>query len=416
MKLLLLTEIIAPYRIPVFNALAQEPQIDLHVIFLAETDPASRQWHVYKSEIQFGYEVLPSWRTKLGSYKVLLNHRLSQAFDRAAPDVVLCGGYNYLASWQAQRWAKRRKSPFLLWSESTTADQRSLNFVIESLKKSFFSRCDGFVVPGTSAKKYAQQMGAPADSIFVAPNAVDNALFSFNAAAARGDDQLRESLGLPPRYFLYVGRLVKSKGVFELLQAYASLSEDLRSEIGLVIVGDGPVRAELQTFASTVSTGTVHFSGFVHREKLAACYALAECFVFPTHTDTWGLVVNEALACGLPVICSTVAGCAADLVTEKNGATVAPHRASDLARVMQEIANSPDLRRRMSLQSQEIIQNYSPERCALGIAEAALAMCRSSAATTHSICSTPLCRGRLIRRFAPRESRAKRTSFGNRDA
>src|SRR5262249_13261012 len=126
LRLAVLTEIISPYRIPVFNALAQAPEIELHVIFLAETDASMRQWHVYTDEIQFSYEVLPSWRQRLGSHNVLINRDVGRALRRAHPEVILCGGYNYLASWQALRWAERKKVPFLLWCESTAADRRNL--------------------------------------------------------------------------------------------------------------------------------------------------------------------------------------------------------------------------------------------------------------------------------------------------
>ena len=109
-RLVILTEIIAPYRIPVFNALAQHEEIDLHVIFLAESDPKLRDWLVYKEEIRFSYQVLPSWRRKFAGQNLLLNRGLKRSLQRAAPDAILCGGYNYLASWQAMRWAGRRRS------------------------------------------------------------------------------------------------------------------------------------------------------------------------------------------------------------------------------------------------------------------------------------------------------------------
>ena len=84
-RLLLLTEIISPYRIPLFNALARHENVDLHVIFLAETDPNLRQWQVYKKEIKFSYQVLPSWRKRLGKFHALLNRGLSKALAAAAP-------------------------------------------------------------------------------------------------------------------------------------------------------------------------------------------------------------------------------------------------------------------------------------------------------------------------------------------
>ena len=118
-RIVIITEIIAPYRIPVFNALARESRIDLHVIFLSKTDSSLRQWRVYEDEIQFSYEVLPSFRRRIGRYNILLNRRVAEALHNATPDVIICGGYNYVSSWQAMRWATRNRVPFLLWSEST---------------------------------------------------------------------------------------------------------------------------------------------------------------------------------------------------------------------------------------------------------------------------------------------------------
>ena len=93
-RLTIITEIIAPYRVPVFNVLAEHPEIDLHVIFLAETDPTQRQWLVYKNEIRFSYEVLPSWRRRMRKQNLLVNWGVTDALRRAAPDVIVCGGYN----------------------------------------------------------------------------------------------------------------------------------------------------------------------------------------------------------------------------------------------------------------------------------------------------------------------------------
>src|ERR1700688_2199962 len=95
-RLVILTEIIAPYRVPVFNALAQLEEIDLRVIFLAETDPSIRQWRIYADEIRFSYQVLPSWRKRLGKYNLLLNQNVNEVLQNANPDVIVCGGYNYL--------------------------------------------------------------------------------------------------------------------------------------------------------------------------------------------------------------------------------------------------------------------------------------------------------------------------------
>ena len=238
LRLVIITEIIAPYRIPVFNALAKHPEIELRVIFLAKTDPSIRQWRVYTEEIRFAYEILPSWRTRLQKYNLLLNQKVVNALRKAEPDTIVCGGYNYLASWQALRWATRNHVRFVLWCESTANDHRSRHRMVERLKRNFFDKCDGCIVPGTAAESYARQMGVSPENIFISPNAVDNDLFASRANDARRNaPRLRAQLNLPARYFLFAGRLVKSKGVFELWEAYGSLSENLRSQFGLVFAG-----------------------------------------------------------------------------------------------------------------------------------------------------------------------------------
>lgn len=389
-KLAIITEVIAPYRIPVFNVLARHPQIDLHVIFLAQTDPSMRKWHIYSDEMRFSYEVLPSWRTRMGKYNLLLNRNVAENLHAQEPDVLICGGYNYLASWQAQRWSNCNQVPFILWCESTANDQRNGNAIVESLKQTFFCRCDGFVVPGKSAGEYVEQMAVAAKPTFVAPNAVDNELFRRGAESARlNAERLRGRLAIPSRYFLFVGRLVKAKGVLDLIHAYGQLPEEMRLQVGLIFAGDGPLRAEAESLARTMFPGIIQFAGFVHRDELSAYYGLAECLVFASHSDTWGLVVNEAMACGLPVICSQVAGCAADLIAS-NGILVQSRNVSELSDAMKMVANSPAMRERMSHDSQNVIRQYSPELCAAGIAEAALAFGNAGQPDATAACKSGL--------------------------
>jgi glycosyltransferase involved in cell wall biosynthesis len=371
----LLTEIISPYRIPVFNALALREMIDLHVIFLAETDPTQRRWGIYKDEIRFSYEVLPSWRRRLGGYHLLLNRKLGSALGKANPDVIVCGGYNYPASWQSLWWARRRGVPFMVWVESTSADRRNRHGLIEFLKHKFMDNCDAFIVAGKSAGDYVKELGAEPGAIFTAPDAVHTQFFASAAAAVRRDAaSQRQSLGVSSRFFLFVGRLVPEKGVFDLLQAYGTLPPTVRAEISLVFVGDGSAKEKLERQAAAISPGTVHFAGFAQRDQLARYYGLAESLVFPTHTDPWGLVVNEAMACSLPVICSEAAGCAADLVADGwNGRVVPARDPAALASAMHQLAQDGELRQQMGEHSWQRIQMYSPEACAAGIAEAALA-------------------------------------------
>src|ERR1700686_2675745 len=203
-KTVILTEIIAPYRIPVFNVLASRAEVDLHVIFLAETDKTVRQWHVYRNEISFSYQVLPSWRWRAGANSLLLNWGLSAALNKSDPQVIICGGYNYLASWQALWWARRHRADFVLWSESNGHDTRSGKVWVEFLKRYFLSKCDRFVVPGKASFQYLEVLGSAGKNIVTAHNAVDNSLFAPQPKKTNTHPNMfRERLKLPLRFILF---------------------------------------------------------------------------------------------------------------------------------------------------------------------------------------------------------------------
>jgi glycosyltransferase involved in cell wall biosynthesis len=141
----------------------------------------------------------------------------------------------------------------------------------------------------------------------------------------------------------------------------------------MVFVGNGRAKSALTTQAGKLGCGVVKFAGFVQKEELPCYYALAEACILPTYTDTWGLVVNEAMACGLPVIVTNAAGCAQDLVEENwNGLLVRSQHPDELAAALEIIAYNPEIRWTMGQRSRERIMRYSPQSCAGGIAEAAL--------------------------------------------
>src|SRR5262249_44337028 len=163
--------------------------------------------------IRFPYEVLRSWRRRFGRYHCLLNWGMRKALKRFTPDVIVCGGYNYVASWITLLWAHRHAIPVLLWVESTARDHRRGYTLVESLKIWFMRRCHGFIVPGKSSFQYLRNYDMNAKAIFTAPNAVDTDFFAQHAEIARNDaTRLSKKLSLPRHFFLFVGRLVVEKG------------------------------------------------------------------------------------------------------------------------------------------------------------------------------------------------------------
>lgn len=244
---------------------------------------------------------------------------------------------------------------------------------MERAKRKFISACRAYIVPGKASREYLETLGVGDKPIFTAPNAVDIERFATLAEAARAHaDEIRGVEGLPDRYFLYAGRITREKGVFYLLEAYARLSQERRSRVGLVFVGDGAARSRLMKRAKELDGSRVIFPGFVQRDNLAKYYALADALVLPTYSDPWGLVVNEAMASGLPIVVSKAAGCAEDLVRHGwNGFVVRPREVGRLAEALGSLADDRELVRLMSQRSVERIQNFSPQICAAGLAMAA---------------------------------------------
>jgi glycosyltransferase involved in cell wall biosynthesis len=374
-RIALVSETMAPYRLPVFNALAEIPEVDLHVLFLSSIDAARHPWSIDRTGLRFSWEVLPHWRRRIAGYHVLVNRGIGRALSRCFPDAVICGGYNYPASWSVLTWTRWHRVPLILWSESTGEDARRGHGVIEAIKRLFACACHGVVVPGRAARRYAQSLGVAAGHISEAPNAVDIDLFRAGADRARDrSSALRASLGLPDRYFVFVGRFAPEKRVSVLLDAYALLDPDVRAGVGLVLVGDGPLRAEFEQRVRTIQPGTVRFAGFVQTSDLAPYYALSIASVLPSASDVWGLVVNEAMACGTPAIVSAAVGCAPDLIEPGvSGYIVPPDDARSLASALHELAARPDLAGAMGARGLARIQRFSPAACAAGLAGSACA-------------------------------------------
>ncbi|MBK9123567.1 MAG: glycosyltransferase family 4 protein [Chloroflexi bacterium] len=375
MRVAVLTEIISPYRIPLLNRLAEYPDIDLTVIFLSETERL-REWRVEKEKIRFKYEVLPG-RVVTKTYQngsLFLNPSIVTAISRGNFETVVIGGYHHPSYWLALAYCRLRRKTTVLWSESTSRDKRSGSRSREMVKRGLISVFDRYVVPGTAQRSYLEEYGVNPSLVWIAPNAVDSAHFeqrSVEFAAER--NEIRGALGLSGVVILFVGRIIDEKGVQDLLRAFQSLV-DQGQVATLLIVGGGRDEQKYREYAKTYSLPVV-FAGFQQQEDLPKFYAAADIFVLPTHSDPWGLVINEAMACGLPIIASSAAGAVQDMVhAGENGYVHEPQDVVELARHLNTLMCSPEQRERMGKRSREIIRSFTPELSAAGFRDAILEM------------------------------------------
>lgn len=347
-RVALLTEIPAPFRIPLFNALAE--RVELRVVFLRRSQP-SRRYRLHEDELRFDRRVLPGLRLGGGSRWLLLNAGVGGATRGAA--VVVAGGWNQPAFWQAAAWAAARRQPLVIWVESTLRDTRP-GFG-GRVKRVLAARAAAFLVPGRAAAEYVRSL-VPGAEVVVAPNAVDAELF---ASRVGERERLRDELGLARPCVLYVGRLSREKGVDVLVEAARGLDADV------VVAGSGPEEARLRAAAPA----NVRFVGHVDRDDLPAWYAAADVLCLPSRSEPWGMTLNEAAAAGLPLVASEAAGAAWDLVEHGgNGFRVPAGEPAPLRHALARLVEDDELRRRAGERSRELVRRFAPEAWADAVA------------------------------------------------
>ena len=367
----ILTEIISPYRIPVFNELSNDPRIDLEVLFFSQTE-RRRSWRIPLEKIRFTYRVLQgilvSQRYQGGP--IFLNPTIVYDIWKGKYHSIICFGYHHPTIWLALIAGKMSRTRVLLWSESTSMDHRSPNKIVEYIKRYLVGKFDGFVAAGRSQVDYLKSLGAKDNYIWVAPDSVDSDYFVQQSKLYRDrKTEIKRELGVVGPIILYVGRMLDDKGIPELIEAFQKVV--VEHDATMLLVGDGPDIDRYREVCSRRSITSVRFEGFCSQEVLPKYYAIADFLVFPTRSDPWGLVLNEAMCAGLPVICSRAAGASAELVYQGcNGLLHQPENVDEIYSHMLTLLRDEKMRKNMGLESQQIIASFHPKKMARGFVEA----------------------------------------------
>ncbi len=304
-----------------------------------------------------------------GTSKGAMAREVWRRLNRLSPEVVLVPGYYTVPGLAAAVWAKMHGRVSVLMTESTAEDHARVGWKEWLKSRLIRTLFDWAVAGGKAHARYLGQLGFPAGRIAGFYDVVDNGMYREGVRAARVAG--RAAYGLPEKYFLYVGRLAPEKNVRGLVAAWRTYRAD-GGTWALVLVGDGPERAGLE--ASVVGCeGEVVFAGHQGSRAMLPFYAFAECFVLPSEREPWGLVVNEAMASGLPVIVSARCGCAEDLVEDgENGFLFDPGVEGALAFLLRRMEDQGEARRaRMGNRAAARVAEYTPERFGLEIARIA---------------------------------------------
>src|SRR2546425_625571 len=306
------------------------------------------------------------------------------ALEQANPDAVAVNGWNDFGSLAAADCCVRRGIPMVVMSESARQDEPR-TWWKEMIKRRIVGLHSAALVGGQRHVEYLVELGMPRDRIFTGYDVVDNAYFARRAVEIRNSKfEIRRKYGLPENYFVASARFIEKKNLPGLIRAYEEYRQTSEvgrqsSEVGkksapwdLVILGDGPLKADLCRLISDLRLHAhVHLPGFKQYDELPVYYALAKAFVHASTTEQWGLVVNEAVASGLPVIVSERCGCVPDLV-RGNGFTFDPIDERELpSRLLQIASLSDDERRSLGDASYRIAENFAPEHFGEGLEQAA---------------------------------------------
>ena len=378
LKVALANNFITPYRVPLYTELARYPDWDF-LLFISVHMEFDRNWEVRTSHsFEFRKNFCLSYRQKAKhrNENEIQEDRhihfpigLLRDLFQFRPDVVITvemGARSLLAA--AYAWMTG--TPLVLWHYGTPHSERDIGRARQLLRKILAGFPNAYLGMGLETRQYLTSLGIRSDLIFDAPNAVDMA--PYQVAPTEGElQETRTSLGIEGRCFLYVGRLIHKKGVEQLLAAWQDFRRGRAEPATLILVGDGRQKSEFMALAGKLELDDVVFTGFKKPEDLPAIYRAADVFIFPTLDDVWGLVVNEALASGLPVLSSKYAGCTADLIVDgENGWVIDPMDHHDFVRGLKTAWSARGQWQAMGEQGREMVAAVNIERMASGFRQA----------------------------------------------
>ncbi len=304
----------------------------------------------------------------------LLRARLFDALDRLAPDVLAINGYSGRDALACLEWCRSRRRGAVLMTDSK-ADDAPRHAWREGLKRWIVSHYDAALCAGGPHRDYLLDLGFDSGSVALGYDAVDNAYFAERSRAARASEQAQQLPGLDGTgaFFLASSRFLPRKNLDLLIRAYAEYRRRVPVPWRLVILGDGDERGRLEALVTALGVEEVTFAGFRQIDELPCYYGQAGAFVHPALQDQWGLVVNEAMASGLPVLVSRTAGCARDLVEEEcSGLLFDPADGQGLTALLVKLSSDPLLRSRLAAGARRRIADWGLERFCTGLLAASL--------------------------------------------
>jgi glycosyltransferase involved in cell wall biosynthesis len=380
MKILWVTRSVADYRVPVFKALAELTGGDFRLVYSRQRSPQRVNCKIEESLGEAAIGLKGEWRLKMGNgVNAMANRWLLFTYQpgiiklakRHNPDVLIADGFFQWTAptlWMRMRWS----IPLVICYERTLYTEKNVQWYRRLYRRTALRYTDAMCCNGRLCAEYAASLGMAPSRITVPNMTADTEGLSRQASAVTQQrrEQIRQEWKASGPVFIYVGQFIPRKGLQYLLEAWAILESDA---IGgtLVLVGQGYEENSLREQARRLGLNNVRFMGVVDYDQLAQYYASADVFVIPTLEDNWSLVVPEAMACGLPILCSKYNGCWPELVQAgRNGWVFDPYDGDDLVRCLKIAAGAGERLKSMGEQSMQIVSDHTPAHAARAILRA----------------------------------------------
>jgi glycosyltransferase involved in cell wall biosynthesis len=354
-RVLLISNVPQPYRIPLFNELNRkfkEKDIEFKIVFAAK-GYKRRRFNLDFTEMEFDYEILNSPKINFGNIErtFFTYAGINRLISRYKPDKIIVLGFSIAT---IKIWLRSffHKIEYIIWSGAIDFPGRLDSFLRKFERKLLISRASAYVAYGSKAKEYLVKMGAPAEKIFIAINTIDTKFF--NDETSKIKSLLRKT---EQTHFIYIGYLVPRKNVNKLIEVIELVAQS-RNDFVLDILGDGSERDDLEKMTARKRLSEViKFHGFIQKANLPEFLASSACFLFQTDFDVWGLVVNEAMASGVPVLSSINAGATYDLIINgKTGFIVDYNNKKEVVQKINTILDNPKLTESMGKNAFELIE------------------------------------------------------------
>lgn len=381
------------YHASWFRGMAAHPNLDIHVYYCHKATPLDQARAGFGVEFDWDVPLLTGYEHSFlrnvanppghGRFAGFDSPEIKDIIGRREFDAVLVNGWHYKSAWQAIWACWRSNIKVMVRGDSHLHSPRSLPVRLGKALAypRFISRFDACLAVGQWSREYFLHYGVSPERLFLVPHTVDVAWMAAHSGGSqtiRSELRKRWELSEGSIVFVFVGKFTDIKRPMDFVRAVCEASKRTAAVQGLM-VGDGPLRNVCEDFVR-IRGVPVTFAGFLNQSQIVDAYIAADVLVLPSAGETWGIVVNEAMACKRPCIVSDTVGCWPDLIrTEETGAVFPQGDVDALAALMIEFAGQSLRLAAMGIHARERVEKYSVQTAVEGVLKSLVAITDSRA-------------------------------------